>query len=114
MRWNNHSNLAGRHAVLSPSKYHWIRYSDEKLDRLFDTAMTAARGTDFHALAHHLIRLKTMLPRRRSTLNMYVNDCILWRMDPEVMLLYSALCFGTADCISFETTYCESPTLRWA
>ena len=31
MIFNTHSDLLGRHAFLSPSSYHWLNYSDQKL-----------------------------------------------------------------------------------
>ena len=34
MNFNKHSNLEGRHAFLGASKYHWIRYSDDKIAQL--------------------------------------------------------------------------------
>jgi hypothetical protein len=33
--FNKHSNLAGQHAFLSASKYHWVNYTDQKLDASF-------------------------------------------------------------------------------
>ena len=33
---------------------------------------------------------------------MYINDAIGYRMQPEVVLYYSDICFGTADAISFK------------
>lgn len=101
MLFNKHSDLAGKHAFLSASKYHWVNYDDEKLDRSFVTAMAAQRGTELHALAHELIRLGVRLPRSAKSLNMYVNDAIGYRMASEQVLFYSENCFGTADTISF-------------
>lgn len=101
MIFNSHSQLAGRHAFLSASKYHWINYDEEKLDRSFTAAMAAQRGTELHALAHELIRLGVKLPKTDKTLNLYVNDAIGYRMTPEQILYYSDNAFGTADVISF-------------
>lgn len=101
MLFNTHSNLAGRHAFLSASKYHWTNYDDEKLDRVFISAAAAKRGTELHELAHNLIRLGVKLPTRRTTLNAYVNDAIGYRMTPEQMLYVTDNAFGTADAISF-------------
>jgi len=101
MIFNKHFNLVGQHAFLSASKYHWINYDDEKLERVFIAAMAAQRGTELHALAHQLIRLGVKLPRTQKTLNMYVNDALGFRMTPEQVLYYSDNCFGTADAISF-------------
>lgn len=101
MRFNNHFNLANRHAFLSASKYHWVNYSDDKIDRVFSLHMAAQRGTELHALAHQLIRLNEKLPNIKRTLNMYVNDAVGFRMIPEQALYYSDNAFGTADCIAF-------------
>ena len=101
MIFNKHFNLAGSHAFLSASKYHWINYDEEKLDRTYIAALAAQRGTELHTLAHDLIRLGVKLPRSPKTLNMYVNDALGFRMTPEQVLYYSDNCFGTADAISF-------------
>jgi Protein of unknown function (DUF2800) len=101
MLFNKHSDLVGLHAFLSASKYHWINYDDEKLDRTYTQRQMAVRGTDLHAFAHEAIRLGVRLPKSPKTINLYVNDAIGFRMSSEVVLYYSPNCFGTADCISF-------------
>lgn len=101
MLFNKHLDLVGQHAFLSASKYHWINYEDEKLDRVFTASMAAKRGTDLHAFAHEAIRLGVKLPKTPSTMNLYVNDAIGYRMSTEVILFYSENAFGTADTISF-------------
>lgn len=101
MIFNKHSALVGQHAFLSASKYHWIGYDDDKLERVYVAAMAAQRGTELHALAHDLIRLGVKLGRSPKTLNMYVNDAIGYRMTPEQPLFYSTNCYGTVDAISF-------------
>ncbi len=102
MQFKRHFDLAGKHAFLSASKYHWVGYSDDKLDRVFTAAMAAAHGDRLHQLAHDLIREKVKLPESPpTTLSMYVNDAIGFRMTPEVTLFYSENAFGTADAISF-------------
>lgn len=98
---NKHSDLVGKHAFLSASKYHWIRYDEEKLAQSFITAMAAARGTRLHELAMNLIKEGVKLEDTRATLNAYVNDAIGFRMTPEQILFYSNNCFGTADALSF-------------
>ena len=101
MIFNAHSNLVGLHAFLSASKYHWINYDEDKLDRLYLASLAAQRGTDLHAFAHQAIRLGVKLPRGQKTLSLYVNDAIGYRMTPEQILYYSDNCYGTADVISF-------------
>lgn len=101
MHLNKHSDLAGKHAFLSASKYHWIRYDEEKLEQSFITALAAARGTRLHDLAQQLITEGIKLEDNTTTLNAYVNDAIGFRMTPEQILYYSDNCFGTADALSY-------------
>lgn len=103
MNWNNHSKtLDGTHAFLSPSKYSWINYDDEKMASAYRNYSAIARGTALHALAAEHIKLKIVMPKNRCTLNAYVNDAIRFRMTPEQILYYSPYCYGTADAIRFE------------
>ena len=101
MNWNKHLQLEGQHAFMGASKYHWINYDDAKLIDTFIKMQAVQKGTRLHALAAELIDLKVRLPKTRKTLNMYVNDAIGFRMQPEQVLVYSNNCFGTADAISF-------------
>lgn len=101
MRFNKHFDIEGRHAFLSPSKYHWMNYDDEKLDRVFTARLASKRGTDLHKLAMEAIRLGVKLPETPTTMNLYVNDAIGFRMTPEQVLFYSENAFGTPDAISF-------------
>ena len=101
MLFDKHSDLVGQHAFLSASKYHWINYDEEKLDRVFSARMSAQRGTDLHVFALDAIRLGVKLPKSAKTLHLYVNDAIGYRMTPEQVLHYSDNAFGTADTISF-------------
>jgi hypothetical protein len=93
--------LKGQHAFLSASKYHWINYSEDKLDRVYLAQLAARRGVELHSFAHEAIRLGIKLPKTPSTLNSYVNDAIGYRMTPEQILYYTENAFGTCDCISF-------------
>lgn len=101
MIFNDHSKLAGMHALLSASKYHWVNYDDQKLEAFYTAQQAAVRGTRFHNLAAELIRMGVSLPRNSKTLNMYVNDALGFRMSPEIVLFYSEVAFGTADAIGF-------------
>lgn len=101
MRFNDHSRLAGSHAFLSPSKYQWVGYDDEKLDRTLFSWMAARRGSDLHDLAQRMIRLGVKLAETTETLNRYVNDAIGFRMTPELTLFYSNNCYGQADAVGF-------------
>lgn len=101
MIFNRHSNIAGSHAFLSASKYHWINYDDEKLERTYQTALASMLGTQLHEFASQAIKLGIRMPRNNKTLNAYVNDAIGFKMIPEQVLFYSENAFGTADAISF-------------
>lgn len=101
MIFNRHSQLAGSHSFLTPSKPAWINYTEDQLDKSYFTALAAQRGSERHDLAHNLIYQRVRLPDTQETLNMYVNDCIGFRMTPEQPLYYSINAFGTCDCISF-------------
>lgn len=101
MRFYKHSELEGRHALLSPSKPAWLRYEDDKVERMYMEHLAAARGSREHAFAAEAISLGHRMPDDTKTINMYVNDCIGWRMKPEVYLYWSDFAFGQADAIGF-------------
>ncbi|QZE10631.1 Cas4 family exonuclease [Streptomyces phage Bilo] len=105
MDWNKHSQLAGTHAFLSASKYHWNNWTLDKLDRAFTTHQAAQRGTALHALAHMAIGLRQYMggpEQEHNTLSLYVRDAIDLGMVSEQMLFVSRNCFGTADTIGFK------------
>lgn len=52
------------------------------------------------------------LPRTKTTMNMYVNDGIGFRMTPEQVLFYSFNAFGTADTISFRNNLLRISDLK--
>ncbi len=100
--FNYHPEIVDKHAFLSPSRYHWINYDEDKLVKSFKTYKAKQHGTRLHELAEELIHLKQRLPKLNTTLNLYVNDAIGFRMSPEIQLYYSPNCFGTADAIIFK------------
>lgn len=123
MNWNRHSNLEGSHAFLSASKYNWLNKTREELIEAYKNSYATTVGTMLHAYAADSIRFREKLKKtdakgvkfdlmRRGipeyainingifpTLMAYVNDAVGFQMDPEVLLYYSDLCFGTADSI---------------
>lgn len=108
MRWNDHWKLEGKHAYLGASKYHWLRYSDEKLRVNYDNHLKAQEGTELHELAKTLIRKRIKL-RGTHTLAAYVNDAVGFHMDPEIVLAYQPdnskdpVLFGTPDAIKYDS-----------
>jgi hypothetical protein len=101
MDFKKRSDLHGKHALLSPSQYHWVNYTDQKLEARFYSAMSAAKGTRLHNFAQDAIELGIKMPKTKTTLNMYINDGIGYKMECEQPLYYSPNCFGHADAISF-------------
>lgn len=103
MRLNKHSEkLVGKHSFMSPSTPHWLRYDDQKLERRFLEDLAAARGTEEHEYAARAIKLGHRQPEEPpTTIGLYVNDAIGWRMKPELVLYWSDFCFGTADALGF-------------
>lgn len=101
MHFKKHSDLEGKHAFLSASKYSWLRYDSDKLINSYYTERQKHLGTQLHEFAAEAIKLGVRLPRTKETLNMFVNDAIGYRMTPEQPLAFSDNAFGTADAISF-------------
>lgn len=105
MNFNDHSKLAGLHAFLSASKYHWLNDDLEGLEKRYFNYQAVERGTRLHAIAEELINMRIRLPKNNNTLNLYVNDAISFKMKTEQVLYYSPNCFGTADTISFKKNF---------
>lgn len=101
MKYIEHSNLKDKHAFLSASKYAWLRYDVEKLRSTYLKREAALLGTRMHSFASESILLNIKLPRNNNTINKFVNDAIGFKMESEIVLYYSANCFGTADALSF-------------
>lgn len=101
MKWNQHLNLVGTHALFSASQYHWLNYDTEKMLEVYRNKQAIQEGTELHELASMLIKKRVRLPRSQKTLNLFVNDAIAYGMQSEQVLYYSDIFFGTADAISF-------------
>lgn len=100
-KFNNHFELIGKHATLSPSRVSWQNYDEEGLIEFFNAMMAKDRGTRLHAWAAEAIELERKQIRNKDTINMYINDAIGYKMETEKPLYYSKRIFGTADAISF-------------
>lgn len=93
-------SLQGEHAFLSPSSYHWIHYTPDRLIQRWTAAQAGAYGNLQHEYAQREIqagRLSGLV----GTIGLYINDAIRYRMSTEQVLYYSENCFGTADTICF-------------
>lgn len=101
MIFNSHSYLEGKHAFLGASNYHWINYDEERLETAFKRAEMKKLGTQLHEFAAEAIELGIPLADEEKTLNMYINDCIGYKMQVEQILFYSEHAFGTVDAISY-------------
>ena len=101
MRFKKHSHLEGQHAFLSPSVYHWINYDEEKLAYRYKAMRAALEGMEQHRYAAIAIEERQIQDDESTTVGMYINQCIQYRMQPEVVLYYSPNAFGTVDAIAF-------------
>lgn len=102
MNFREHLELKDKHAFLSPSQYHWLNYTDDRIIDRFVKSKAAQRGTELHEFAATCIHMGQRLESTKKTINLYVNDSIKHSMTPEQVLYYSDNCFGTADAISFK------------
>lgn len=105
MQFKEHSKtktLVPSHALLSPSNYHWINYTDEKLRHKYKTFSASVRGSNLHELVHRAISLKIKLDPNEGAISCYVSDAIDLNMSSEQFLYYSDNAYGTADTISFD------------
>ena len=101
MRFKKHSHLEGQHAFLSPSVYHWINYDEAKLEYRWKTLQAALLGTEQHRYAAIAIEEKEVQDDETTTVGLYINQCIQYKMSPEVVLYYSPNAFGTVDAIAY-------------
>lgn len=101
MRFTKHSHLEGAHAFLSPSSYHWINYDSEKVANRWKTMQAAMKGVEDHRYAAIAIEEDDVQDDETTTLGMYINQCIQYKMTPELVLYYSPNCFGTVDAIAY-------------
>lgn len=126
MKWREHSNLKGSHALCGASDWHWLNYAEpEKFIQRYKSNLASRVGTVLHDAAKTLIdgRIKITeddwnliryiletkgLPRNIDCLPLlqnlipYVNDAISYRMDTEVELYFSEHFYGTTDCIGYD------------
>ena len=57
MKWNEHSNLRGQHAMFSPSQSAWLRYSEDQIEDRVLSQFRAPLGTEIHEYASVQIKL---------------------------------------------------------
>lgn len=101
MHFRKHSHLEGQHAFLSPSTYHWINYDAEKLEFRYKALKAALEGMEQHRYAAIAIAEREFQDDETTTLGLYINQCIQYRMQSEVVLYYSPNAFGTVDAIVY-------------
>lgn len=128
MRFNDHSNLEGGHAIFPASSWRWINDDPEGLVKRLRGHYMKDIGTILHDFAErhikHGYKLNKYLKKEAilelvdkgipavvidsidfdtmfDNLMNYVNDCIGFKMIPEVVLYYNRYFFGTADAIRY-------------
>jgi len=101
LRFRKHSHLEGHHAFLSPSQYHWINYDEEKLRFRYKTLRAAIEGIEQHRYAAICIEEGVFQDNEKSTVGLYINQSIKFKMSAEVVLFYSPNAYGTVDAIAY-------------
>ena len=94
MNWNTHSNLKGKHALFSPSTYHWINYDPvESADVIFQrykAQYASTIGTLLHEYAEKRIRygakMETTVAAKKQA-----------KSDIRIMLLESGIPMSVID-----------------
>lgn len=99
--YNSHPELEGKHAIMSPSKYHWLGDDEDRYFQRVESALAAQKGTELHEFAASCIKLRRKLAGD-DTLAIYVNDAIDFGMTPELPVKYSDNCFGTIDSVVYD------------
>lgn len=129
MNFRRHSELEGRHALLSPSSWRWINDDEESFVKRLCSLYLADMGTILHDIARKHIKHRIKLNKYDKknvmlelvergipayvvdTINFdvmydnfmrYVNDSIAFKMTPEVILYFSNNCYGTTDAIKYD------------
>jgi hypothetical protein len=128
VNFRRHSELEGRHAILSPSSWRWLNDDDESFTKRLCSQYLADIGTILHDIARKHIKHRIKLNKYDKknimlelvergipgyvvdTINFdamyenfmrYVNDAVAFKMTPEVVLYFSRNCYGTTDAIHF-------------
>lgn len=128
MQFIPHRNLEGRHAIFSASSWYWLNDEPDDLVNRLCSQYATTIGTILHNVAYKHIKYRIKLHKYDKNnvvlelltsgvpaivvdtidfesmfdnLMSYVNDCIGFRMEPEVVLAYSDNFFGTTDAIVF-------------
>ncbi len=140
MKWNDHLKLKNTHALFSPSTGGWEKYDADRLQERYYTSYAADIGTAIHEEAMwHISKRVPVKATAKGELKLelykrpnipddvidvldfdpmfknymtYVNDAIGFRMDPEIILYSSNLCYGTADAISFRDNFLRIHDLK--
>jgi hypothetical protein len=129
MNFNKHFQLEGKHALLSASSWRWLYDDEESLIKRIRSQYSTDIGTILHNVAYKHIKYQIKMNKydkknvmlellsngipgyvvdaldfdsMYENLMTYVNDCVGFRMKPEVVLYYSNNFFGTADAIKFD------------
>lgn len=128
MQFNQHRHLEGKHAILSASSWRWLNDDTDELIARLRGKYAQSIGTILHNVAYKHIKYRIKLYKYDKknvmlelltngipvvvvesldfdamfdNLMVYVNDCIGFRMEPEVVLCYSENFFGTTDAITY-------------
>lgn len=72
-----------------------------KLEFRYKALRAALEGTEQHRYARIAIEEREFQDDETTTLGMYINQCLQYRMHPEIVLYYSPNAYGTVDAIAY-------------
>lgn len=128
MNFNKHFHHEGKHALLSASSWRWLYDDEDSLVKRIRSQYATDIGTILHNVAYKHIKYQIKMNKydkknvmlellshgipgyivdaldfdsMYDNLMAYVNDCVGFRMKPEVVLYYSDNFFGTTDAIKY-------------
>ena len=128
MNFNKHFDKEGKHAILSASSWRWLNDDKDSLVKRISSQYAQTIGTILHSIAYKHIKFRIKMNKfdkknvmlellsngipgividtvdfdsMYENLMNYVNDCVGFKMYPEVVLYYSDNFFGTTDAISY-------------
>ena len=70
MKFNNHSEYEGKHALFSASQSHWLRYDDDKIIDKYLNRNKVQLGTELHEYA----KIQIELMQRVSSIKSLMHD----------------------------------------
>jgi len=103
MKFNEHLNLRGKHALLGPSTYSWINYDEDKLLQFLSRKNRTILGTALHSYACSKIKLHQKARKNKKQLKDEIKLHMINEREPFTgKLLYSMENINSVDTLPDE------------